>query len=208
MKNRMKQTRAFPLMDVRAVSDDNGKAIEGYAAVFNSATDIAGQFTESIKRGAFKKSLEENDAVALWQHNSEMPLGRVSAGNLEIEEDKKGLKFRLKMPDTTWAKDAYESIRSGIVRGMSFGFSVIKETWDEPARVRELLEVKLYEISPVTFPAYEATEVEARAIIDASGVNLDATTEEPVPAGHSSAGAKNAIRLRRIRNRRHRSVTT
>lgn len=163
------EKRAFAF-DVREAVDET-RRIEGYAVVFNSETDLAGEFTEVIRRGAFNKTLQEGDPVALWQHDQTQPIGRRSAGNLSLEQDDHGLKFSLDLPDTQLGRDAYTLIKTGIVRGMSFGFSVIKQAWDETRRLRELLEVRLYEVSPVTWPAYEATRVEARAILESCGIS-------------------------------------
>jgi len=185
--------------------DDDARIISGYAAVFDSESEpIGGRFREVIRSGAFKKTIQESDTRALWNHDSAMPLGRTANDTLELREDDHGLAFKLHLPDTTAGRDAYTSIQRGDVSNMSFGFNVIKEKWsgqasregdEENTELRELLEVALHEISPVTFPAYTATEVEARtieSIIEAR--QPDDTTPEPGPAPHSEAGP-HAIRL-------------
>jgi len=181
--------REFELREVRAAEDGQRK-IGGYAAVFDQETDIGGFFREVIRPGAFKKTLQESDVLALWNHDTSKPLGRVSNGTLELTEDERGLRFELQLPDTTWGVDAFKSISRGDVRGMSFGFVVTKESWSGKTEengkediLREIKEVALYEISPVTFPAYEATEVEARAILAARGIEVSEKADSSARSG-------------------------
>ncbi len=216
----MKRTRikrAFPF-EIRAVEEsdsaDGELRVEGYAAVFDQETDIAGLFREVVRPKAFRKTLKESDQVALWNHDTSKPLGRTSNKTLELKEDEHGLSMSLDMSDTTWGHDAHTAIKRGDVQGMSFGFEVIKEGWDEKDQLsplRELKEIRLFEVSPVTFPAYAGTEVEARAELDASGIQSDATTSEPGSEDHSAiatepdledhsdAGALRKERLRKVR---------
>jgi len=89
-------------------------------------------------------------------------LGRVKSKTLTLEEDEKGLKYRVTPPDTTWAKDLMVSIKRGDITQNSFGFELIKERWRrgvDGGNVRILEEVKLFDVSPVVFPAYSETEL-------------------------------------------------
>jgi hypothetical protein len=127
----------------------------------------------------------------LWNHNSDKPLGRKSTGTLTLKEDK-GVVVDCDLPDTTWGRDAHVSVGRGDVGGMSFRFETVKDEWTEyndknKLPLRELLEVRCSEVSPCTFPAYESTEVEARAIMEASGVVRETITSEPCQAAHSEA---------------------
>lgn len=201
----MREQRRYAF-DVRAAepAGDGKLRWEGYAAVFDSEIDF-GPFREVIRKGAFRKTLRESDQVALWDHESRLVLGRRSENTLELTEDEHGLKASGVLdPEVGHQRDVYHMLRRGDIKGMSFGFNVTKEQWstrDDGTELREIKEVRLYEVSPVTFPAYEATEVEARAIYEAHR----ATTEEPVQADHSAAGAerKRLIRLRKeTQNRR------
>lgn len=145
--------------------------IEGHAAVFDSLSQDIGfmfPFKERINRGAFKESLEKDDVRALWNHDANYVLGRNKAGTLELSETGKGLKVRIHPPDTQWARDLLESIKRGDVTQMSFGFVVEKEKWSvEGAQdIRTLEQVKLYDVSPVTFPAYLDTDVGVRSTLD------------------------------------------
>lgn len=203
MKRKPEFVRYFPITDVRA-EDDGALKIGGYAAVFNSLSEpIGGMFREVIRRGAFTKTLQESDVVAVWNHDTGEPLGRRSNGTLSLDEDEHGLRFDLTMASTQRGRDAHELIRRGDVKEMSFGFAVVKERWTRDASAamdtRELLEVALFEISPVTFPAYAATEVEARGVFERRtqrNTEFHETTEEPgTNANHSEAGTDVAALL-------------
>lgn len=151
---------------------ENGQSvIEGHAAIFDSLSQDLGfmfPFKERINKGAFKTSLEKDDIRALWNHDANYVLGRNKAGTLELTETNKGLRVRIHPPDTQWARDLTESIRRGDVTQMSFGFVVEKETWSVEGKedIRTLEQVKLYDVSPVTFPAYLDTDVGVRSAME------------------------------------------
>jgi HK97 family phage prohead protease len=173
-------------LEVRA----DGQTVAGYAAVFNSETDIGGMFREKIAPGAFKPSLN-GDVRALWNHDSSNVIGRTKAGTLRLAEDSKGLAVEIDLPDTQVGRDLRENMRLGNVDGMSFGFRVTKQQWDETGDipVRTIEEVELFEVSAVTFPAYEATEIALRS--------LDKQREEREKKEHNAAAAKARIAARR-----------
>jgi HK97 family phage prohead protease len=168
-----REQRCAGVTELRVEVQDGGlPVIEGHAAIFNSLSQDLGfifPFKEKIRSGAFAASLKRDDIRALWNHDPNYVLGRNRAGTLELSETDKGLKVRIHPPDTTWAKDLTESIKRGDVSQMSFGFTVEKETWDveNGDDVRTLEEVKLYDVSPVTFPAYLETDVGVRSVLDA-----------------------------------------
>jgi len=147
------------------ISKDN-KSAEGYVAVFNELSNKIDYFREKIRSGAFTKTIQEADIRALFNHNVNYVLGRNKAGTLELSEDSKGLYSRISFPNTSYANDLRISIERGDINHMSFGFKVIKEDWsldDEHGAIRELQEVKLFDISIVTFPAYPQTSVSLRS---------------------------------------------
>lgn len=164
------------------------KRIGGYAAVFDSWSNDLGGFRERIAPGAFAKTLQEADVRGLLNHDPNYVLGRTKAETLELSEDGKGLRFSVTPPDTQWAKDLLVSIQRGDINQMSFGFRTIKDTWgkgitDENGRAvreRTLLEVALFDVSVVTFPAYPATEAGLRAWNPE-----ELYTPEPPELGHS-----------------------
>lgn len=158
-----RETRFYQL-DVRDNGDDSD-TLEGTAAVFDSPTNM-GTHEEVIREGAFEETLENGaDVRMLWNHNPEFVFGRTKSGTLDLETSDRGLEVRNEPPDAQWADDAIESIRRGDVDQMSFGFRVKQDQWtereDEPS-LREIMEVELFDVSPVTFPAYSDTEVSVR----------------------------------------------
>jgi uncharacterized protein len=163
-----KETRIVDITNLQT-RDGTGNepvVISGYAAVFNSKTSIGDFFEEVIAPGAFARSISENgDIRALFNHNWDHVLGRTKNGTLKVEEDNRGLKFEVELPYTSLARDLAESLRRGDINQCSFGFFATNDTWDyavEPA-IRTLNEVELYEISVVSIPAYEDTEVSLRS---------------------------------------------
>ena len=158
-----KEYRVFPL-ELR-VSDDK-KKIRGYAAVFNQWSEDLGGFREKIRPGAFSKTIKEADVRALFNHDPNYVLGRNKAGTLRLMEDDKGLEIEVDPPETQWARDLLISIDRGDINQMSFGFSTVKDEWggDKGEATRELVEVKLFDVSPVTYPAYPQTVVGVRSV--------------------------------------------
>lgn len=161
------ESRFTAAAELRAGGDEEPK-ISGYAAVFNSRSLDLGGFREVILPGAFSKTITERDQHAFWQHDSSRPLGRRSAGTLALQEDEAGLRAEIVPPSTSWGHDALKSIQRGDVTQMSFGFRVVKDrffTADDDVEVRELVEVELFEVSPVSQPAYEDTVAQVRDLI-------------------------------------------
>lgn len=162
------ERRAFTLDDVTIQTDENTPKITGYAAIFDSLSDDLGGFREIIRYGAFTDSLNTSDIRALWNHNPDYVLGRNRSGTLKLSEDEKGLRIEIDPPNTQWAKDLMEVIKRGDVNQMSFGFRTIEDRWSNQngTTLRELLKVDLFDVSPVTFPAYPQTEVGVRSTQD------------------------------------------
>ncbi len=161
------ERRNFPVEELRAITDENGlRHIVGYAAVFNSLSEDLGGFREKIDPGCFSKTINSDDVRALWNHDSNHVLGRNKSGTLILSEDQRGLKIDVIPPDAQWARDLMVSIDRGDIDQMSFGFQKISDRWegDYPNEVRTLMEVRLFDVSPVTFPAYPDTEVGLRSL--------------------------------------------
>lgn len=159
------ERRFFELTELRADTSGDAPAIVGYAAVFNALSNELWGFREKIAPGAFAASVAEDDIRALWQHDTAHVLGRTKSGTLRLVEDEVGLQVRITPPDTQAGRDALISIGRGDVDAMSFGFRTLDDEWEEKADglvVRTLKKAKLYEVSPVTFPAYSATTVGVR----------------------------------------------
>ena len=142
---------------------DNELYAEGYALVFNSWSEDLGGFVETIEPSALEGS-DLSDVRALFNHNADKVLARSSAGTLDLETDEKGLKFRFKIPNTSYGKDIAENLKNGNIDQCSFGF-VLDDNgdsfdFDEKRSIyqRTLKKIKsVMDISLVTYPAYSST---------------------------------------------------
>jgi len=155
------ESRAFPV-ELRVEGETKPK-IRGMAAVFNRLSEDLGGYREMILPGAFKAALSNSDIRALWNHDPNIVLGRTKAGTLEVSEDENGLQVVIDPP--SWAAPYLETIMRGDVSEMSFAFTVARngEQWDEDGQVRKITKFdRIYDISPVTYPAYPQTTVKVR----------------------------------------------
>ncbi|OHB65763.1 MAG: hypothetical protein A2Y76_01695 [Planctomycetes bacterium RBG_13_60_9] len=159
----------FPV-ELRATDDGKGKMLVGYAAVFNTVTQIGGGwwgFREQIAPGCFTDTIKEDDIRGLFNHDSNMILGRNTAKTCSLKEDSRGLYFEIDVPDTQLGRDLVTSVQRGDISGCSFAFGTTADEWDyteEDNPLRTLKKVRLYDVGPVTYPAYEATSVSARSL--------------------------------------------
>lgn len=139
--------------------------IEGYFAVFNSIYDIGYGMSESIAPHAFDNTISD-DVRALINHDTTLVLGRTSAHTLELRQDERGLWGKIAInPNDSDAMNLYARVKRGDVTQCSFGFDIISEDteFSENGDVHwTIREVKLYEVSCCTFPAYEETSISAR----------------------------------------------
>lgn len=171
------ERRTFEIdgLEVRAL-EDGAPLIAGYAVVFNSLSEVmvdarGRKFRERIAPGTFDRVLAGGpDVRALWNHNADYPLGRTRNNTLRVVKDARGLGIELRPPATSWGQDAVTSIRRGDVSGMSFAFAVNGQgdVWEKGGAdgiaLRTIVDADLYEVSPVTFPAYPATQVMVRSV--------------------------------------------
>lgn len=165
--------------------EDAPRTVAGYAAVFGQTVDIGGHFREVIAPGAFTKTLQSADVRAYFDHDTARVLGRKSAGTLRLTEDARGLAVQIDLPDTTDGRDVQELVRRGDVSGMSFGFIVTKQEWDETGDIptRTIKEVVLREVSIVSEPAYDGTSVALRSL-------------EAVRRAHNFSAAARRVRMK------------
>lgn len=171
-----KETRVFACRDLhiekRADGDDDQGArpvIVGHAAVFDTWSDDLGGFREKVAKGAFKDTLKDADVRALFNHNADIVIGRSKSGTLRLKEDDKGLAIEIDPPDTQAGRDLMVLMERGDIDQMSFGFRTIRDEWNTPEgeqypTERILHEVELFDVSPVTFPAYPDTDVGLRSL--------------------------------------------
>lgn len=147
---------------------DGTATISGYAAVYHREDNPGTQYElmpnyyERIQPGAFTRALNEGDDVrALFNHDASAVLGRSKSGTLRLSADKVGLKYEVDLPNTQLARDLAESVERGDISGSSFAFSVTPEGQKierdkDGTTYRNILETRLYDVSVVTYPAYEA----------------------------------------------------
>lgn len=160
------ERRIFPGQDLRLDGEgDASRTLVGHAAVFNSLSVEMWGFQERIAPGAFADSIKDDDVRALFNHDPNLVLGRNTAGTLEMREDGKGLWIQNTLPDTQTGRDVAESVRRGDVSQMSFAFRTIDASWatEDGIEIRTLEKVQLFDVSPVTYPAYPTTDVSLRA---------------------------------------------
>jgi HK97 family phage prohead protease len=167
------QEKRINLADFEVRETADGMTFEGYAAVFNSDS-VPLPFTERIAPGAFRRSLQSrNEVKLLWNHDAGEPLASVRGGTLRLVEDARGLKVQATLANTTRGRDVSELIRSKVVDSMSFGFSVIKDSWSNDGAVRTLEAVRLFEVSVVSSPAYEQTAGTVSVRSTDTGIDAD-----------------------------------
>lgn len=162
MSNR--ETRDFETtFEIREEGD--GMTFVGYAAKFDQPSENLGGFVEYVERGAFSRSLKSrNDVMLLWNHDSGQPLASTRSGTMKLTEDEVGLRVEARLPQTTLGKDLAILLRDGIVGKMSFGFNVIKDSWNSEGNERRLKSVRLFEVSAVVWPAYTSTSATVRGL--------------------------------------------
>ncbi|MCI2881377.1 HK97 family phage prohead protease [Staphylococcus hominis] len=156
--------KEFRTSDNIIAKDDENMIVEGYALKFNKESNLLGEFVEVISPEALRNA-DLSDVRCLIDHNSSYVLGRTVADTLKLEVDDVGLRFRCELPNTSYARDLYENIKLGNINQCSFGFT-IEEDGDEFERredgifKRTVNKIRsLFDVSIVTYPAYEDTDV-------------------------------------------------
>lgn len=147
--------------------------VYGRPITYDTYSDF-GSFVETIERGSATKSIEDSDVYVVFNHNMNDPLARTKNGTLTLTEDEEGVLMRADLSSSNRSKEVYQQIKSGLIDKMSFAFTVDKDAdvrWEQRdiegqnKRVRIIKNFqRLYEVSPVLFPAYESTELYARSI--------------------------------------------
>ncbi|MNK84041.1 Caudovirus prohead protease [compost metagenome] len=182
MEKKTKEQRELPLqgskLEVRRLDGEPAKII-GYAVRWEQLSKpIFGYFQEKFARGAFAASLINPDVYAAWQHDSREVLGR-TPNTLVLTEDEIGLRYEITPP--SWAEKYLETIERGDVRGSSFIFRAVREEWDESNEdmaIRTVHEAELFEVSPVTTPAYPQSSVGIRSAEEVYQSRPTPTNEE------------------------------
>ena len=208
------EVRAFSIdainVDRRQQEDQPDELrISGHAAVFNHEANIAGVFREVIRPGAFQRAIEERqDVTLLLNHDPSTVMARVSNGTLHLSEDQIGLRFQAVLdPNDSDAVRTVAKIERGNITQMSFAFVATSEQWrhNEDPPLREIYETNVTDISPVTYPAYQQTDVHARALARMNGVQIpDPDALAGAPDSDPSLAARHRQRSLNVRRRKNR----
>jgi hypothetical protein len=184
-------------------ADSKSRSITGTAAVYDTWTTIGGGtwgFREKIDERAFDDSIKNQDIVATFNHDFNMPMARTESKTLEVWSNAEGLHYRFDAPNTTAGNDLLENVRNGNILGGSIMFSIDKEEWkwSEGAELDERVinGGTLFEMGPVTMPAYKETSVSARSAKD----SYDATLTEAKQKDEDAKALTMTLQLKRKRN--------
>lgn len=154
-------------VEVFSAGDGQPPVIRGYAALYNTYSDDLGGFRTKIAPGTFDRVLPTADVRLLVNHDSNLLLGRTKSGTLRLTGDEKGLYFEGTPPQTDFAAHYIEAIRRGDMSGCSFSCDIDIDQWDfsgeTPIRTIESVSA-LYDVGPVTIPAFPDTSVSAFAL--------------------------------------------
>jgi hypothetical protein len=203
-KTRERETRdVLETVELRAAAEGSSSpgTLHGYAAVYNRYSEDLGMFREKIAPGAFDQAAARCDVRALVNHDVNLLLGRTSAGTLRLIPDAAGLRVEVDLPDTTAGRDVAESVRRRDLVGQSFSFTILEDSWefsgDVPIRTLEQID-ELFDIGPVTFPAYTDTSAAVRAF--AAQVEQRTAAAAEASAQLEAARAAEACRAARERD--------
>ena len=184
---------------------NNTRTISGYAVKWEQLSGKLGwmtRFQEKFLRGAFADSIQGDSQKMLWNHNTDMVVGSTKSGTLRITEDEVGLRFENDLPESDWGNNVYQAIKRGDVDGVSFGFKMLGEEWDETDPdnlIRSVTKAKLFEVSPTPFPAYPQSEVQARTIDTVYAEYREANKPEPVTKTEDEKLAEQRKELSKVR---------
>ena len=175
-------------VELRAATGDEPRTIVGHPIRYNSWSEDLGGFRERVLPGAVTKTLAENDIRALFNHDPNIVLGRNGPQTLRLVDEPSAVRMELSPPETTTVNDlVIVPMERKDITQMSFGFRTIKDDWRDPSQAtkkdglweRDLLEIRLFDVSIVTFPAYVRTDAHLRGLLnelEGSGIDLGALT--------------------------------
>lgn len=174
--------------EVRMEEIAGQRHIIGYGAVFEEPSQDLGGFVEIVERGAFTRALEaQADVRGLVNHDPVLILGRTSAGTMTLTADPIGLRYDIIKPDTSYADDLAVSMQRGDITQSSFGFRARRDRWEnrDGQHFRFLMDVDIFDVGPVTFPAYPQTSAEARAMAEMMGATSQGTGKPNTDEGRA-----------------------
>ena len=148
-------------LQVETRGDEGPPKITGYGLRVGVESEDLGGFREII---APDVEIKRRNVTLLWNHDTSKPIAREGNGSLRFGDvDDKGLPFEADPDDTSWSQDAVKSIKAGTVYRTSFGFRKVKDEWSGDGKLRTLRAIEIFDVSPVTFPAYPQTRIAVRA---------------------------------------------
>lgn len=170
MPNKKVERRYFDAKELRITTEKGvAPSLRGISVVFDKLSLDLGGFREKVDRNAFDGVLKQSDCRSLFNHDPSLILGREAAGTLRLNTTPDGLESDVDLPGTTYSDDLAISVGRGDVTQQSFGFTVKRDSWEEDKEtgevIRTILEIgELFDVSPVTFPAYPDTTVAKRSL--------------------------------------------
>lgn len=182
MKNIELRMNSFNVIE----NDEDGKLIvSGYVNETGKQSHLLGskkKFKETIQKGAFTRALKKgNDIHFLAEHDENKILASTRNNSLKLVEDEKGLLMTAEISDTSYGRDYHTLIKDGILRNMSFGFSVDKDKWrklNDGTYTRDISDLTLYEVSVVTNSAYPQSTISARGLNVVEDIDIPQEVEE------------------------------
>ena len=161
--NTIMEKRIFNIENRFETREDGQEVVVGYGSIWNSRSENLGGFYEYISPDAIsQETIEKSDVRALINHDPNLVLARSTAGNLSLSVDEKGLRYEFSIPETSYGKDLAINMKNGNINQSSFAFTVGADEWstDEDGNdIRTITSIeKLYDVSPVTYPAYSQAE--------------------------------------------------
>ncbi|WP_346988894.1 phage major capsid protein [Bacillus sp. SW7] len=184
-------------------NEDGSMTVNGYVNKTEQFSEMLGRnehFKEKISRGAFKRAIEKAKEIHfLAEHDGEKILASTRNGSLQLSEDTNGLYMSATVSPTSWGKDYYELIKSGILKNMSFGFRSIKDSWKKTTQgyfERTIHELELFEVSVVRDPAYSQSSISARGIDIVEEVEVPAEVKRKIVRNIHEMSRKALIELR------------
>jgi len=164
------ERRFVPAEGIECRKDADGTHIVGYGAVYYDADKPDTQFEmwpgvfERIMPRTFDRAIKEDDVRGLFNHDPNQVLGRTPK-TMKLASDKRGTQYDISAPDTQLGRDIPVLLKRGDINGSSFAFEVTDEEWrkEDGVEIREIQGVKLYDMGPVTYPAYVGTSAGIRA---------------------------------------------
>lgn len=182
----MKKEVRFQSGEIRAIEENDEIVIEGYAIVWDSLSSYAlnhpkyGTYWEKIDRHAFDDSLENDDVLCLFDHESSKPLARNGEKDLILSADDHGLKFRCNVAPTSYGKDLQILIGRKVITGCSFSFRCPESDWEaqeDGTFLRTIKKAILTDVSPVSYPTYLDTEVALRSLQAWESAHAEVSTD-------------------------------